>query len=90
MILDIFRYLWRRDSESAARLCIAFSDDLRCRELRELVDYFRAVIEVRAIDKPDLYRCIKATSRGRQCWRNDGHDGPCAVTWGVRPDDIDK
>lgn len=45
MIKTILRFLWRRDSESAAFLVIELSVWLSLKDLRQLEDLFRAVAE---------------------------------------------
>ena len=43
----ILRWLWRKDSESASCVCIDLADTMSDKDLREMSDYFRAVIENR-------------------------------------------
>lgn len=43
MIRDILRFLWRRDSESAAILCIMLASFLSRDDVKHMADYFKAV-----------------------------------------------
>lgn len=47
MFKAMWNMLWRRDTESAACLCIVVSERMSDKDLRDIAEYFKALLDNR-------------------------------------------
>lgn len=57
VLSDVWRLLWRRDSTAACCMAIGLSCYLSDRHLRELRDFYQAVLDVREEERERYLRC---------------------------------